>query len=114
MPAPFTCPRCHATSHHPADAEHGYCGKCHDFTGPPSSRNMRVVEGGGLKLLTADPIMIAAVRRCAELSDQLAREKATFQVARRSLSTLQEEFRAIRRRLRLAGRPTRLAERRAQ
>jgi hypothetical protein len=29
----FTCPRCGATSHHPKDEEHGYCGACHDFTG---------------------------------------------------------------------------------
>lgn len=31
--ASFTCPRCGAVSHHPLDAEHGYCGRCHDFTG---------------------------------------------------------------------------------
>lgn len=30
---PFTCPRCGAVSHHPKDEEHGYCGRCHDFTG---------------------------------------------------------------------------------
>ena len=28
----FTCLRCGATSHHPKDEEHGYCGRCHDFT----------------------------------------------------------------------------------
>lgn len=32
----FTCPRCRATSHHPKDEEHGYCGQCHDFTGNPT------------------------------------------------------------------------------
>ena len=26
---PFVCPRCHKTSHHPKDAQHGYCGHCH-------------------------------------------------------------------------------------
>jgi hypothetical protein len=30
---PFTCPRCGAVSHHPKDEEHGYCGRCHEFTG---------------------------------------------------------------------------------
>jgi ribosomal protein L37E len=29
---PFTCPRCGRTSHHPKDAETGYCGNCHAFT----------------------------------------------------------------------------------
>ena len=33
----FTCPRCGATSHHPKDEEHGYCGRCHDFTGHPTA-----------------------------------------------------------------------------
>jgi hypothetical protein len=28
----FTCPRCGMTSYHPADAEHGYCGNCRDWT----------------------------------------------------------------------------------
>jgi hypothetical protein len=31
-PAAFTCPRCGMTSHHPQDAQHGYCGHCHRFT----------------------------------------------------------------------------------
>lgn len=30
---PYTCPRCGRTSAHPQDAEHGYCGACHAFTG---------------------------------------------------------------------------------
>lgn len=29
----FTCPKCGRTSHHPEDAEAGYCGSCHEFTG---------------------------------------------------------------------------------
>lgn len=29
----FVCPRCGITSWHPTDAERGYCGRCHDFTG---------------------------------------------------------------------------------
>jgi hypothetical protein len=31
--AAFTCPRCGAVSYHPKDEEHGYCAKCHEFTG---------------------------------------------------------------------------------
>jgi hypothetical protein len=30
--AAFTCPRCGRTSHHPIDAQEGYCGYCHDWT----------------------------------------------------------------------------------
>lgn len=35
-PAPFTCPRCTRTSHHPDDKRYGYCGHCHDYTGAPT------------------------------------------------------------------------------
>jgi len=34
MPS-FTCPECGATSYHPDDFRHGYCGRCHAFTGVP-------------------------------------------------------------------------------
>lgn len=27
----FTCPHCNLTSHHPMDAQHGYCARCHVF-----------------------------------------------------------------------------------
>jgi ribosomal protein S27AE len=38
-PAPsFTCPDCGATSYHPEDVRHGYCGRCHAFTGEDTSR----------------------------------------------------------------------------
>lgn len=30
----FTCPRCQRTSAHQKDAQEGYCGACHDWTGP--------------------------------------------------------------------------------
>lgn len=33
---PFTCSRCGAVSHNPSDREQGYCGRCHDWTGPAS------------------------------------------------------------------------------
>jgi hypothetical protein len=33
----ITCPACHRTSHNPNDIEQGYCGHCHDWTGPPYS-----------------------------------------------------------------------------
>jgi hypothetical protein len=32
----ITCPRCGLTSHHPKDAEEGYCARCHAWTSPPS------------------------------------------------------------------------------
>ena len=31
----FTCPCCGAPSCHPEDIAHGYCGRCHAFTGDP-------------------------------------------------------------------------------
>lgn len=30
----ITCPVCGATSHNPNDVREGYCGRCHDWTGP--------------------------------------------------------------------------------
>jgi uncharacterized OB-fold protein len=33
----FVCPRCGTSSAHPKDAEHGYCGRCHAFTGTPAA-----------------------------------------------------------------------------
>jgi hypothetical protein len=35
-PLPFTCPRCHRTSHHPKDRQYGYCDACHTYTGAPT------------------------------------------------------------------------------
>jgi ribosomal protein L37E len=32
-PPAFTCPRCGRTSYNLCDAEEGYCGACHDWTG---------------------------------------------------------------------------------
>jgi hypothetical protein len=34
-PAAFSCPCCGAVSHHPDDAAHGYCARCHWWTGAP-------------------------------------------------------------------------------
>jgi len=31
----ITCPVCGMTSYHPKDIEHGWCGKCHDYTANP-------------------------------------------------------------------------------
>lgn len=32
----ITCPRCGLTSWHPTDVAEGYCGGCHEYTGPPT------------------------------------------------------------------------------
>lgn len=50
----ITCPWCGATSYHPMDVAEGYCGRCHDWTGtdtsrevpppPPVQHNPRIVE----------------------------------------------------------------------
>lgn len=29
----FVCPRCFKVSNNPQDVEHGYCGRCHEWTG---------------------------------------------------------------------------------
>jgi plasmid maintenance system antidote protein VapI len=34
-PASFTCPCCGATSSHPEDIAHGFCARCHWWTGDP-------------------------------------------------------------------------------
>lgn len=34
-PSSFTCPCCGAVSYHPDDVRHGWCGRCHAFTGDP-------------------------------------------------------------------------------
>jgi hypothetical protein len=34
LPPHFDCPRCGARSYNPNDIEHGYCGRCHDWTRP--------------------------------------------------------------------------------
>ena len=35
--ATFRCPVCGSTSRHPEDVRHGYCGRCHAFTGAPEA-----------------------------------------------------------------------------
>ncbi len=53
---------------------------------------MRVVRGGGLSFLTADPLLIAAVNRCAELERQLAearhQEVARYRTLRHDVSKI--------------------------
>jgi hypothetical protein len=39
LPMTFTCPQCGAVSHNPNDLAHGYCGRCHDFTGVPTAKS---------------------------------------------------------------------------
>jgi hypothetical protein len=44
----FTCPRCLAASSSQQDAAEGYCGACHDWTGPPSLIQLRYDPAGDL------------------------------------------------------------------
>ena len=57
----------------------------------------QVVEGGGLRFLTADPFLIAAVRRCAELERELAtarrQEVARFRTLRRDVWAIRKALR---------------------
>lgn len=43
-PASFSCPRCGAVSYNLNDVEHGYCGRCHDFTGDPHRQALTLEE----------------------------------------------------------------------
>lgn len=36
----ITCPKCGMTSYHPEDVKQGYCGNCHDWTGPTKGGQM--------------------------------------------------------------------------
>jgi rubrerythrin len=38
----ITCPQCGMTSYNPTDIAEGYCGNCHDWTSPGSTRHGRV------------------------------------------------------------------------
>jgi hypothetical protein len=38
----ITCPKCNRTSHHPEDANHGYCGACHEYTTERDARTITV------------------------------------------------------------------------
>lgn len=53
---PFTCPRCGAESWNPTDLQEGYCGRCHDWTGPPPRSPLvplPLLSGGELRELLA-------------------------------------------------------------
>jgi hypothetical protein len=41
----FACPRCGRVSCHPEDESHGYCGACHEFTGPGITRRLIIAAG---------------------------------------------------------------------
>lgn len=46
----YTCPRCSAVSYSPEDERHGYCGRCHTFTGdvppqPPENVHVQWSDG---------------------------------------------------------------------
>ena len=61
----FTCPRCGAVSHHPMDEDYGYCGKCHDFTGP----SLRQKQAAAWFELRQAVDQMAAARWCEEHPD---------------------------------------------
>jgi hypothetical protein len=55
---------------------------------------MQVVEGGGFKLFTDDPIVIALVRRCADIEADLVRIRND---ETRRYRTLRHDVRQIKR-----------------
>lgn len=50
LPMTFTCPQCEAVSHHPKDEQHGYCGRCHTFTGLPMTDPVLFAEGDAITI----------------------------------------------------------------
>jgi hypothetical protein len=66
---------------------------------------MRVIEGGGFRFLTEDPVLTAVVKRCAELECQIEElrhiEVARFRTLRRDVkqikrSVVQQKVRAVK------------------
>lgn len=85
--ATYTCPTCGAKSHNPVDRAEGYCGWCHDYTGPSEEDRLPMVAvyfnpsdypgrfiarrfwvAGGVITAEMDPIAVgqslAAVQEC--------------------------------------------------
>ncbi len=62
---------------------------------------MRVVKDGGLQFLTNDVFLIAAVRRCAQLEEELReaklQETARFRTLRRDVDQIKRGLAAMRR-----------------
>ncbi len=66
---------------------------------------MRVVRGGGFSFLTADPFLIAAVEKCAELEAMVRRLRAQLRYEhdapdhrgiRKDLAAIRREIHALR------------------
>jgi hypothetical protein len=61
---------------------------------------MQVIEGGGFRFLTDDPILIAVVRRCAQLEAVLAEvrhhtEVARYRTLRRDVDQIKKSLRQL-------------------
>lgn len=90
MIALFTCPVCGALSHNPKDKQHGYCARCHEFTGE-NVVDLITDEHGVLMLKQADAkvryptdaeikTMIASLQtaeRMARVDASIARQLST-------------------------------------
>lgn len=62
-PTSFTCPSCGATSYHPSDVQHCYCGRCREWTRPRVG-SLKRVDGTVIALRfvpTGDPQRFLAV-----------------------------------------------------
>ena len=61
----------------------------------PRTAGARLVRGGGYNLLTANPVAIALIRRCATLEEELRavryQEVARFRTLRRSVSRIEKK-----------------------
>jgi hypothetical protein len=70
----FTCPRCNRTSHNKMDVKEGYCGYCHDWTGPqryaedPFSRDEHATAPG--LRVHATPIDAAEARQVTYIGSE--------------------------------------------
>lgn len=59
------------------------------------SEQQEIIRGGGFQLLTSDPVVIAVVRRCAELESENRRlryeEVARFKTLRRDVRQIKSK-----------------------
>ncbi|GAA1015847.1 hypothetical protein Aple_010520 [Acrocarpospora pleiomorpha] len=81
QPTSITCPRCRRTSYNPNDIAAGYCGACHDWTGPGTDTEQRVtlVLGGYPEALS---VLINSAKALVQVADWVGLEAMSHTLIR--------------------------------